>query len=677
MKRSVAATLVAACLLSTIDSTPAAEAARDPIGRAGQTFRLDGAIDGLDSREIELRYECGSELHRETVPVTDGRFSANLPVVRLTLVRGWLNVARVVKSLPDESYIPSLSSELCFLASPDATVRVKGDVRGDFVNAYPAGDAANEALATLHRQLYPLMSRLAAIQLAEQLGDDTGAAADDDPDLINDRMQRIRLDFLHKHPESPTAAWLLSDMLLREQVRPGKAATLLATLTCGPAGEPFVSEIARKLAAIERTRVGGTVGEFKTTRTLDGSAFDLQSLRGKHVVIDFWGGWCGPCCEEIPRLKEYAAKYPDTLRFVSIAKDTSPDEIKEFAMPWPQIMSGDGDDDYVERFGVDAFPTKLLIDPEGRILARHVGATDGLFKQLDTLLGGPVAGGQPAAAVADELHEDCEAITADEARQLLKRLATGGQLYLDAVETLPADVAAVLAEHDGYLSLAALEELSAVAAAALANGKATGQAARYLDGLKTISDEAIVALLRQPYQHLSLGGLKKFSPAALEAIAGSSGSLALGGVRALSVDEARALARHTGTLYLPGLKAISDDVAAAIASHEGGLGLNGLVNLSAAAAASLAKSDRYLALGGLRRLNDDVAAILTRQKGFLLLAGVEQVSDPAAETLAKHEGDLSLTGLQKLSAAALKSLQGKEGIYLPPLDSLEVAREPF
>lgn len=651
-----------------------ADAAKEPAGRVGQTFRLEGIIDGLDSPEIELRYELGSKLHREKVPITDGRFTAVLPVDRLTLVRGWLNVKRVVKYLADDTYVPSLSSELCFLAAPDAAVKVTGDVRGDFVNAFPAGDPINDALAALHRQLYPLMSRLAAIQRAEHLGDDTGAAAEDDPDLIKDRMQEIRLDFLQKHPDSPAAAWLLLDMLLREQVRPRKAAAILATLTCGPAGEPFLSSIGRKLAALERMRIGGAVGEFKTTRTLDRAAFDLQSLRGKHVVVDFWGSWCGPCCEEIPRLKEYAAKYPDTLRLVSIAVKTPPEAIAPFAMPWPQITNGQDDENYVESFAVEAFPTKLLLDTEGRIVARFVGGGDELFQMLDGLLGGPGAGGQPAAVVADVVHEQREAITADEARQLLQRLAKGGQLHLDAVETLPADVAAVLADHDGLLSLAALEELSAEAAAALANGKGTGSAARFFDGLNSTQEEAIVALLRQPYQHLSLGGLKKLSPAALEAIAQSSGSLALGGIRALSVDDARALARHSGgPLYLPSLKAIPDDALAALAVHQGGLGLDGLPILSAAAATALVGRDGYLSLRGLRGVDAELAATLARHHGFLVLDGVTNLPDTVALTLAKHKGGLNLMGLERLSPRALEALQASSGTLLPPSAEVEVA----
>lgn len=112
--------------------------------------------------------------------------------------------------------------------------------------------------------------------------------------------------------------------------------------------------------------------------TLDYDEFNLSRYPGKFVLIDFWGTWCGPCVRLIPELKKLRAEYKDKdFQLVGVAYDNDPDIVREFTeenqMDWIHIFVDQNrreNNSLVELFRVTSFPTKILIDPSGKILAR-------------------------------------------------------------------------------------------------------------------------------------------------------------------------------------------------------------------------------------------------------------------------------------------------------------------
>lgn len=111
---------------------------------------------------------------------------------------------------------------------------------------------------------------------------------------------------------------------------------------------------------------------------LNGRKLELADHKGKVVLLDFWATWCGPCQIEIPGFVELQERYRDQgLVVIGVAMDSSPEPVREFyrefRMNYPVAM---GDDRTSELYGGTSFlPTTFLIGRDGRIYAKHVGAT--------------------------------------------------------------------------------------------------------------------------------------------------------------------------------------------------------------------------------------------------------------------------------------------------------------
>lgn len=128
-----------------------------------------------------------------------------------------------------------------------------------------------------------------------------------------------------------------------------------------------------------------------TLPQLDGQELRLSSYRGKVVLLDFWASWCEPCRVETPHLIELQQKYGDRgLQIIGVSMDDSPDPARtfyqQFHMNYPVVM---GNAKTGELYGgVLGLPIAFLIDRDGRIKAKHIGATDPVVfeKEIASLL---------------------------------------------------------------------------------------------------------------------------------------------------------------------------------------------------------------------------------------------------------------------------------------------------
>ncbi len=143
----------------------------------------------------------------------------------------------------------------------------------------------------------------------------------------------------------------------------------------------FAEVEADLLQTIRHATVGSTVLDM-TGRRLDGAEGRLSSYRDRVVLINFWATWCVPCVDVLPELRELVAELPaDRFALLGISVDEELDTVTAFRerepMPWTNWHVGI-ESDITRAWAVRGFPTYVLVDDQGLILARGNGI-DGTF----------------------------------------------------------------------------------------------------------------------------------------------------------------------------------------------------------------------------------------------------------------------------------------------------------
>ncbi|MFT5762326.1 MAG: thiol-disulfide isomerase/thioredoxin [Polaribacter sp.] len=356
------------------------------------SFTVSGTIKGLDTKYMSRSVSDSSgKRTTDSIFVENGTFTYTAKINNAEHIIFWPNVESTIKR-SGRGYYPVKSSQFAFIAKPGDNIVFKGEVT-DFINAYPSGTKGNDDLAKINSKVFPLMNTSVNYLLKKnklEEGDSRIKIITDSITQLDNKVVKLKTAFVKNNPTSEAAVWYLSDMMVRSQVSNKDAVTIFNKFDKNLENFTYYKELASRVKGIESTLIGKTVPDFTSNKTLDGTDFTFSSLRGKYILVDFWGIWCGPCVAEMPTVKEYSKKYADKLTILGINSGDTKEKIKNFVekndYTWQQVISGKDTDNLVLRFNVAGFPTKFIIDPEGKILYRFLGNSEESFAKLDELL---------------------------------------------------------------------------------------------------------------------------------------------------------------------------------------------------------------------------------------------------------------------------------------------------
>jgi thiol-disulfide isomerase/thioredoxin len=149
------------------------------------------------------------------------------------------------------------------------------------------------------------------------------------------------------------------------------------------------AETARRLVENPRRSRENYAPDFSFT-SLQGEYISLDDLKGKVVLLDFWGTWCPPCVESVPELRNLYKRYSKESSFVLIGISSDHDEVvwKDFTdrnrMVWPQYR--DGNRKIQNAFNIRAYPTYIVIDHEGIVRYQSSGFGYGRAADLESAI---------------------------------------------------------------------------------------------------------------------------------------------------------------------------------------------------------------------------------------------------------------------------------------------------
>lgn len=211
--------------------------------------------------------------------------------------------------------------------------------------------------------------------------------------VLRAQQDSIFKDYVRQHPSSEVSVALVAALPISEFE---EAAKVLSPEVKAGRMKPLIDMreemLAERKAVEERGKAvaPGKVAPVFTLPDPDGKMVSLTDFRGKYLVLDFWGTWCGWCVKGIPEMKKSYAKYSDKVEFLSIDCRESAEKwkagLQKYQMPWRHVR-WEGKPDVPYMYALQGYPTKFLINPDGTVNKVFIGESEEFYNYLDSLFG--------------------------------------------------------------------------------------------------------------------------------------------------------------------------------------------------------------------------------------------------------------------------------------------------
>lgn len=280
----------------------------------------------------------------------------------------------------------SRAYQIRFFLEPNDKIIIKGYVNTNSITYdVVKGNKLSLQYSQLHKELLPFFE--SEFEIKQKYRQTHQSVYKRQLDSINkNSIPKKKLDFVKKHPDYELSADILNE---DSYVSHDTIIKYSSILTDNVRKHLFGKMLFQLIKGWDNTAVGVFAPKFSQI-TSSGNRFTLDDLKGKYVVLDFWGSWCGSCIKDFPKMKDYYNKNKGKVEFVGIACNDSETAwkkaIKINQLEWINIFDEQKQNNISSMYAITTFPTKVIIDKEGRIVKKVVGESMEFFHIVDSLM---------------------------------------------------------------------------------------------------------------------------------------------------------------------------------------------------------------------------------------------------------------------------------------------------
>jgi peroxiredoxin len=367
---------LAGLFLASCNNKPSANA-NDALA-GDSTFTITGSISGIDTGKVIFVHRPVDNKVYDTVDVKKGAFQF---AGKVPSTDGMVAYTCFIDG-KDDNRLEIL------VENAKINVTAKAD---SFDQAVISGSGSQDVFNAFKKQTADIDNSMAIIAKTYDLTKDRDTL--DHLDRLYDRYDSIKQTyvpgFVKEHSNSIASAYIISRVVL---IRPRLTSveTVYLSLDSSVRETKLGKTIASVIEAIKKTEVGQIAPDF-TMSDRDGKPVALSSLRGKYIFLDFWASWCGPCRKENPNIVEaYSKFHSPKFDILGVSLDTKKDKWEEAIakdkLTWNHVSDLKGwGNEAGKIYGIRSIPANLLLNKEGKILARNLYGND-LDKKLAEVL---------------------------------------------------------------------------------------------------------------------------------------------------------------------------------------------------------------------------------------------------------------------------------------------------
>lgn len=270
--------------------------------------------------------------------------------------------------------------EIIFFIYPKDQISIVGNIDDYGINYKVLGNDISTQRNQTAEKLFPFedeLNRLTILKEKENAENEINNELENQIRSINDQLDSIKLKTIIDQPD-----WIYSAEMVAEFSK-DTISKYFKSFTTNVQNSFFGIHLSKILNAAD---IGSPAPHFTLLNDKD-ERVSLNDFQGKYIVLDFWGTWCGYCVKGIPRMKEYYLKFQDKVEFLSIDcrdfKQAWLNAIAKYDLNWINLYAEN--EEITDKYGIEGYPTKIIIDKEGKIILKSTGESDEFYDKMDEL----------------------------------------------------------------------------------------------------------------------------------------------------------------------------------------------------------------------------------------------------------------------------------------------------